>query len=576
MKKQLKTQKGITLVALIITVILLLILAGVAISSIMGNGLLGKAKYTKEKQDEAEELEKTRLSEYESEINRHNNQKQSGNEENESEQTDKQENDSEQSKQNWNEKQKVNTPELLTGMTPIKFTEPTESAEGEIVTTTADDQSWYDYNSKKWANVKTIDGSMWVWIPRFAYKIDKTNQKFDIVFLQGTTDEYQKNGETKKAQRQTKLEQTIDTTADYTVHPAFTNESNIGFANGGWDKELSGIWVAKFEAGYAGGNNSVTPTTDSNVEYSQKNVWVRKGEDGTNEESSQPARNLYGDYGEAKTKIKYPTFQGMTYSMNYINQNDAYNLSRDLTSSQNIYGLESGNADSHLMKNSEWGAVAYLSKSIFGLDTEDININNVSLNNSIRSIYAITGMCSLTTKSTGLASTKDEINNRTIQYAYNWKQLKGTKASTTGNIYGRYDMSGGNYERTAGLVANGNMYLTNHGGSMLNNGAKDSTSTKYVTVYKSNDSGESDINSGSQKNYNANKIYGDGIKETSTSGTGSNSWFKDNSSFPALHGPFIMRGGNLWTGENSGLFNFTRDGGGSSYYGGFRSVLVKE
>ena len=65
-------------------------------------------------------------------------------------------------------------------------------------------------------------------------------------------------------------------------------------------------------------------------------------------------------------------------------------------------------------------------------------------------------------------------------------------------------------------------------------------------------------------------------KETSTSGTGSNSWFKDNSSFPALHGPFIMRGGNLWTGENSGLFNFTRDGGGSSYYGGFRSVLVKE
>ena len=345
---------------------------------------------------------------------------------------------------------------------------------------------------------------MWVWIPRFAYKIDKTNQKFDIVFLQGTTDEYQKNGETKKAQRQTKLEQTIDTTADYTVHPAFTNESNIGFANGGWDKELSGIWVAKFEAGYAGGNNSVTPTTDSNVEYSQKNVWVRKGEDGTNEESSQPARNLYGDYGEAKTKIKYPTFQGMTYSMNYINQNDAYNLSRDLTSSQNIYGLESGNADSHLMKNSEWGAVAYLSKSIFGLDTEDININNVSLNNSIRSIYAITGMCSLTTKSTGLAS------------------------------------------------------------------------TKYVTVYKSNDSGESDINSGSQKNYNANKIYGDGIKETSTSGTGSNSWFKDNSSFPALHGPFIMRGGNLWTGENSGLFNFTRDGGGSSYYGGFRSVLVKE
>ena len=32
-------------------------------------------------------------------------------------------------------------------------------------------QNWYDYDKKQWANAKTLDGSYWVWIPRYAYKI---------------------------------------------------------------------------------------------------------------------------------------------------------------------------------------------------------------------------------------------------------------------------------------------------------------------------------------------------------------------------------------------------------------------
>ena len=54
-----------------------------------------------------------------------------------------------------------------------------------------------------------------------------------------------------------------------------------------------------------------------------------------------------------ETTIKYPTFQGLTYSMNYTNQNDAFNISKALTESGNIYGLSSSSTDSHLMKNSE-------------------------------------------------------------------------------------------------------------------------------------------------------------------------------------------------------------------------------
>ena len=175
----------------------------------------------------------------------------------------------------WNEEKGVNAPRLLAGMTPIKFNYPTDSTKGTMTITNVEDQSWYQYGTtyetRRWANAETEDGSMWVWIPRFAYKITYTDSSdkskggtIDVKFLIGTTDTYfDDNGQIKTAQRQKTTSQTIDTTADYTVHPAFTNESAIDFANGGWDKELTGIWVAKFEAGYASGNNSAEVKANS-------------------------------------------------------------------------------------------------------------------------------------------------------------------------------------------------------------------------------------------------------------------------------------------------------------------------
>ena len=57
-----------------------------------------------------------------------------------------------------------------------------------------------------------------VWIPRYEYKIDSSNKKIEIKFIP-----------------------TDKTTADsgYTIHPAFTSNVN----NGGWSRELPGIWV---------------------------------------------------------------------------------------------------------------------------------------------------------------------------------------------------------------------------------------------------------------------------------------------------------------------------------------------
>ena len=498
----------------------------------------------------------------------------------------------------------ANAPVLLTGMTPIKFTMPTEDKMGETVETTADDADWYSYGvkteEKKWANAKTEDGSMWVWIPRFAYRVDKDKQVIDVVFLQGNSDEYyDENGTLQTAKRQKSVDETIDTTKGYTVHPAFTDESNIKFANGGWDKELTGIWVAKFAAGYASGNNTAE-VKSSSVNYSQSKVWTYRTERGTDTEDDEDARNwLDGIYGSTKTSIKYPTFQGVTYAMNYISHNDSFNIAKILNENGNIYGLSTSDSDSHLMKNSEWGACSYLSLSKYGLYNVDIKVNSVNLNSGNRkrtetagksgvdSVYAVTGC------SAGETTTIEKLNALITNKAdstgaYVWNQKNGQASSTTGTIYGVYDMSGTVWERTAAYVANGNGGLKRYGESIAYNGnILKEESTKYTTVYPFNEKDSegnkvTDIDTASRQNFVANsKIYGDALRETNSGKAGTSedgwnysSWTSDYSLFPASYAPFFPRGGNLRNGSGAGVCAFDRNSGNSYYFGGFRAVLV--
>ncbi|MFR8144478.1 MAG: hypothetical protein ACLU84_05305 [Clostridia bacterium] len=444
MKEKTK-QKGVTLIALVITIIVLIILAGVAINALVGeNGIITQAQRAKDDTEQGKREEQGGLLSLEQQIDA-------------------------ALGQTYITEKGVNKPVLTAGMSPIKFTEPNSSEKGKSEKTESSNTDWYDYNGKKWANAQTEDGSMWVWIPRYAYKVNETDKKFDIKFLIGTTDNYyDENGQIQTAKRCTNVNELIDTKTGYTVHPAFTDETSIGYRNGGWDKELTGIWVAKFEAGYASGNNSA-PVKASSVSYSQSSVWVRAVEAGTDADSNQTARNwLDGIYGSTKTAIKYPTFQPVTYSMNYINHNDAFNIAKAMTENGNIYGL-TGSADSHLMKNSEWGAVAYLSQSKYGLNGTDITVNNVSLNSGgakrtnttgksgVDSVYAVTGCTTASTSAGESVKTMENINGTTGNTAnngvYTWDQLNGCMASSTGNIYGIYDLSGGNYERTSRLCS---------------------------------------------------------------------------------------------------------------------------
>ena len=348
---QTKKEKGITLIALVVTLVILIILAAVSINMVLGDqGIFKKAQQATNAMHDAEVNTQASFNSITDEMDKII---QGSN------------------TQNPELRQDIpNPPEQIDGMTPIKFTEPTDSQMGTVEETTWDDNSWYDYSQSKWANTKSEDGSMWVWIPRYAYKITYTNPEnksedgtIEVKFLEGTSDNYYENGELKTAKRQTSVDETVDTTSDYYVHPAFTNETNINFANGGWDTELTGMYVAKFEAGFPEGNNT-TPSKKSSQSYTQTDAWVRAVEAGTTSDSTQSARNwLDGIYGESLPKISYPVFQPLTYSMNYINVNDAYNICKAMNENGNIYGFTTGSSDTHLMKNSEWGIISYLSYS---------------------------------------------------------------------------------------------------------------------------------------------------------------------------------------------------------------------
>ncbi|MDD5979902.1 MAG: hypothetical protein PUC23_02170, partial [bacterium] len=95
--------------------------------------------------------------------------------------------------------------------------------------------------------------------------------------------------------------------------------------------------------------------------------------------------------------------------------------------------------DTHMIKNNEWDAVAYLTQSIYGRCTSSTSCTKIGINNNTS---YITGYGSP-------AGTEYDINNGT------YETILGKDASTTGNIYGVYDMSGGAMEYVMGVYTDG-------------------------------------------------------------------------------------------------------------------------
>jgi len=134
-------------------------------------------------------------------------------------------------------------PLLAKGMTAKKWS----GTSWDTVSNPDTDTSWYNYASKQWANAQTAEGSMWVWIPRYEYKIttphSATAQTIAINFLGSLS---------------------TPATSGYTIHPAFT----FGSVN------LTGIWVAKFEASGSTAELDIKPGVVSLKSVSISNMFA--------------------------------------------------------------------------------------------------------------------------------------------------------------------------------------------------------------------------------------------------------------------------------------------------------------
>ena len=520
--KKTKELKGITLIALVITIVILLILAGISISAITNQGLFEKAKEAKQKSEETQKQEDSILSSYENELNTYFLKHADG---------------------SWDSSKKVNSPQLMDGMTPIYW----DKDENEIKVTSENENEWYDYENQKWANAKTQDGSYWVWIPRYAYKIESgcytnTAGTITVKFLQGTSNKDASN---------TEIKTTYPTVSngvmqDFVVHPSFIDGKANHFMNGEWRDNVAGYWVAKYDAGFQASTTDASDATkvvngNDKITYSDKKYSMNTY---TINAISQDLKQL--------PEMSYPVFKPLTYAYNCITTGDAYTLSKEIAKATSFYGLNSSNTDSHQMKNSEWGAVAYLTQSKYGRNVIEVSMNNKNLKNlNSKYIYAVTG--------------------------YSGETANGVDASTTGNVSGIFDMRGCVWEYTASYITNGNDNLK-YGSSYVattdeNTDGYKTLSTEYATVYPYDDKNLG-ITYFSKKT--STYGFGDAILETSGRSKNTDGWNSDYTSFINSKESFFKRGGRAGNIEaNVGIFAFSGvDGGITNILIGFRSVLI--
>ena len=430
----------------------------------------------------------------------------------------------------------ANTPNVQSGMTSVTWSLSGNSWVEDSPTKS----TWYNYNTtdKQWANVKDTVGSYFVWIPRFAYRITYYDSNNQIVGYYDGHGLWTANGNSKREFSDIVATNEVpETGKTYIVHNAFLSNANNG---GGFgtakntttgEDGITGLWVAKYEMCQRKSTNSGSSWTDVST-------------------SSSSIGNV-ATVNSGETRIIAVSKPGVASWRNI-------NIANCYTNSKN-YGTQiynSATVNSHLMKNSEWGAVAYLAHSQYGLNGANIAINNSST--------YITG------KSAGTSDAASSATN----YDYNDK-TNGVKASTTGNIYGIYDLSGGAYEYVAAFNKNySGDYFT--GTSYKDAGRKhfasyNGASDAYATAYSnstSTSSGTSIYTVG---------ITGDATKEVYTNTQVSSyyrNWNTDYSLFVNSSNPFFLRGGYYDPTSSAGLFFSYYYSGYANGFCSFRVVLA--
>ena len=487
---------------------------------------------------------------------------------------------------------------------------------------------WYDYTKKQWANAVTVQSNKlttyknkpgtvinnndvlgyWVYIPRYAYEVQRPNAVDRVV-----TDEYplpdnvnttgDKNSPYNKHSIRNEFSIHFEKATDTKKTPAETcntldiTNPNQMWANGTPTKEAgpdnTNILAKDYRTGCAApgnANNISRLYTDANT-TANNTTWATHP---AFTFGSTELNGLWIGKFETTGKVNAPTIKPNQHANTYEYVGTFYTMAKYIgvldprnTGGNNVSGLSANShhldsATTHMMKNSEWGATAYLSSSKYGAGTNNVLINAAypsasSDQDGTLSAYGITGCgpyddINITLRySDGVSLGSNIIESPNacsndsklgLQRAYNGDI--GQLASTTNNVYGVYDMSGGSSEYVAANLTNTNTASTAGASSQY---FVYGVGEPYVDLYYESTGGFNVASkwsySSSSQAYNNEACTwatcgGDAIHETkryqAVSGS-SQSWGDDTAYFPYGAFRWFHRGGTAGhSGGGAGLF----------------------
>ena len=432
----------------------------------------------------------------------------------------------------------------------------------------------------------------WVYIPRYVYQVmrrdatDKVVTDEEAIDMGGFNIRFETNKDTKKvpvacssSNSNQYYQDCSNVSQDYgaatgtawATHPAFTWQYTQDI--NGFDKtyELNGFWIGKFETTGTRTAPTVKPNQHANIsEY-------------------------IGEFYSAAKSI------GVEDKNNQYGGASSDNTTGGLK--QNSHNLAI--STSHMLKNSEWGAVAYLSASKYGAGVNGTQINSAYPTSSAdadgtSSSYGITGCGPSADGSTdyyphnnnvpaGTPLDENTIESPTAcstdtRYAYNGSI--GILASTTNTVYGIYDMSGGAYEYVMGNLTGYDDQSETGSGSYMTTQAK----PPYVDLYKESlgfDYSSSGYTNPDWSTSTSTSLYNNDVctwgscgghalhetKQYQSVSSGGQSWGGVLAYFVGSGGRWFRLGGYADHGYGAGLFH---SGSGTGYSGsisGFRSAL---
>ena len=241
-------------------------------------------------------------------------------------------------------------------------------------------------------------------------------------------------------------------------------------------KQLSGFWYAKFELSHS------TLASSSNS-------------------------NNLGCTNEACSNANGIIIKPSVKSLRYNSVSNFFFASRSMEQPNNSFGFVSSEVDTHMSKNNEWGAVAYLAQSIYGRCISSTLCTEVGINNN-------------STYITGIGAEAGSSYNGATANSYD--TTFGMRASTTGNIYGIYDMSGGAWDYVMGSYSK----------TIGSSGFTSSTfpNDKYFN------------------NYTTSSYQGHALTET-------NGWYNDNFGIVVSSSPWFSRGSQYSNTTSAGVFS---------------------